>query len=301
MYGRKDSLYDILEVPRDAKVTDIVRAYRKLRSQMMEETAPPDPRRSALLHEAYEVLSDPDRRAAYDRSLASPGLAAPAGGTSAKPKWVGVFAGVVILTAALYFTLNRPGTSPPAARAPQEIIDAASFAVGRVQSIDLSGRAAQVGLAVAIDEGVMVTTCHGLAPGAQLVVALEARTPAARVSMADEELDLCKLAVDGAGSRPLPIGTEPPRAGDKVYAVRADGAAKFALLAGTVKQLRNSPKGRVIEVTIPIAPTASGGPLLDANGRLVGITTAPHAFGDASHIALPAAWIKEARSRGKAK
>ena len=63
----------------------------------------------------------------------------------------------------------------------------------------------------------------------------------------------------------------------------------------------DAPAGRVIEISIPIEPTASGGPLLDSSGRLVGITTAPHSFGEGRSVALPAARIKETRSRGKAK
>ena len=49
MYGKKITLYDVLEVSRDAMQTDIVRAYRKLSGQLQKETAAPDRKREALL------------------------------------------------------------------------------------------------------------------------------------------------------------------------------------------------------------------------------------------------------------
>jgi S1-C subfamily serine protease len=64
-----------------------------------------------------------------------------------------------------------------------------------------------------------------------------------------------------------------------------------------VKELVATPRGNVIEITIPVAPDASGGALLDADGRLIGINITPHAYGAGRHIALPAAWIEAARAR----
>ncbi len=108
---------------------------------------------------------------------------------------------------------------------------------------------------------------------------------------------MCKLAGDGVGSHPLRVSDVMPKAGDKVYALKADAAGKLSLEEGAVKQLLATPRGSVIEITIPIAPEASGGPLLDADGRVVGITTAPHAYGDGKNVALPTAWINAARAR----
>jgi S1-C subfamily serine protease len=142
----------------------------------------------------------------------------------------------------------------------------------------------------------LVTTCHGLKAGAQLVAKIEPRSIATRVSVVDEALDVCKLSGEDVGSRPLRIGDD-AKAGDKVYAVRADAQGKLDLVDGTVKELFATPQGKVIEVTMPISAEMSGGPVLDTYGRIVGVATAPHAYGAGRNIALPVGWIKEARSR----
>jgi curved DNA-binding protein CbpA len=60
--------YEVLDVPVTADATEIKKAYQK-----SVRSSHPDVGGSAglfrLVKEAYEVLSDPRRRAAYDRSL----------------------------------------------------------------------------------------------------------------------------------------------------------------------------------------------------------------------------------------
>jgi len=63
--------YEVLGVPRGAKAEDIKRAYRKLARKHHPDLKPPAERAQASeafkqINEAYEVLSDPGKRAKYD-------------------------------------------------------------------------------------------------------------------------------------------------------------------------------------------------------------------------------------------
>ncbi|MGO9181231.1 MAG: molecular chaperone DnaJ [Candidatus Limnocylindrales bacterium] len=60
--------YDVLGVPRDAPDADIKRAFRKLAQQWHPDvnTDPSAPERFKEINEAYQVLSDPQQRRAYD-------------------------------------------------------------------------------------------------------------------------------------------------------------------------------------------------------------------------------------------
>jgi curved DNA-binding protein len=63
--------YEVLGVPRTAKPEEIKRAYRKLARKHHPDLQPPAQRAKASerfkeINEAYEVLSDPEKRAKYD-------------------------------------------------------------------------------------------------------------------------------------------------------------------------------------------------------------------------------------------
>src|SRR5437764_9294750 len=62
--------YDVLGVSRDADETTIKKAFRRLARELHPDVNTNDPQAEDKFKEAaeaYEVLSDPDRRATYDR------------------------------------------------------------------------------------------------------------------------------------------------------------------------------------------------------------------------------------------
>ena len=65
-----DDLYELLEVDRDAGAEEIKRSYRRLAMRYHPDANPGDEAAEARFKQiaaAYEVLSDPERRARYDR------------------------------------------------------------------------------------------------------------------------------------------------------------------------------------------------------------------------------------------
>ena len=93
-------LYQLLGVPQEASAGEITRAWRRRAAAEHPDRRPRDaaaPARFRNLAEAYRVLGDPARRAAYDRSLGDqpgPGAAAPegpaAGAAARQPRGTGV-------------------------------------------------------------------------------------------------------------------------------------------------------------------------------------------------------------------
>lgn len=69
---RKLTYYDVLDLDRDADPEEIKAAYYELARQYHPDVASQDPevaQRFAIISEAYRVLSDPQRRYQYDRTL----------------------------------------------------------------------------------------------------------------------------------------------------------------------------------------------------------------------------------------
>ena len=294
MYGGKNTLYEVLGVNRSASAGEIVTAYRKLRVQLTAGVTA-DTAEASLVHEAYEVLSDPEHRAAYDASLRESKFLRPKRVIAAGPK-LGIAAGAVALVLVGAYFLLRPSGQPEAS-IPQEIVAAVAPAVGRVHSIDMQGRATALGHAFAIEPGVMVTTCQGFAANTQLVVSFGARKAPAQLARAERSRNVCKLSVAGAGSWPLRLGTGDPKPGSKVYAAGINAAGDAAIVEGKVIGPNAAEGGNAIEFSIPMNPAMSGAPMLDAYGKVVGIIASPHPFGAGKSVALPVAWVATLRSK----
>lgn len=330
MAPAKRTLYEVLGVPRDASGTDIGLAY-ETRSAELQRAAPPDPGALALLREAHAILSDPDRRAAYDASLAADSARAearaqardlPADEESPARKLpmipLAVGGAVVVLAVVIAFRASWRDAAPtpaplpavestaPSAPAPlpppklrggSEILADASASGGRLLAYALSGESTPVGVALAVAPGTMITTCHGIPAGAKLVVEVGREPYPAELTLADERLNLCRLAVSGFTVPPFEVAPELPPVGERIFAVGMNFRGEMAATEGTVTGLRKSPVGEVLEISVPISPTSSGGGVFDTRGRLVGIATTAHKFGPGVPIALPATWLSKLRSR----
>uniref|UniRef100_A0A7N0UQL3 J domain-containing protein n=1 Tax=Kalanchoe fedtschenkoi TaxID=63787 RepID=A0A7N0UQL3_KALFE len=69
------SFYDLLGIPESGSPVEIKQAYKQLARKYHPDVSPPDQvkeytQRFIMVQEAYETLSDPMRRAMYDRDLA---------------------------------------------------------------------------------------------------------------------------------------------------------------------------------------------------------------------------------------
>lgn len=124
----KKTLYEILGVPPDASSEQINEAYEKA-SGILADNASHDPNHRIILREAFQTLSNPQRRPAYDASLATPVYDSPikltnsnAGGdlvrlqSSTRLKWIiGILLllGIVLWWQTKKFAANRLHATKP--------------------------------------------------------------------------------------------------------------------------------------------------------------------------------------------
>lgn len=73
--AEQPTLYDLLGISSEGTLDEVRAAYRRMARKYHPDVSPPDAaaentRRFIEVQEAYETLSDPSRRATYDRALA---------------------------------------------------------------------------------------------------------------------------------------------------------------------------------------------------------------------------------------
>lgn len=283
--------YEVLGLKPTAKHNDVGLAYNRLMRALRRDDAIPDLKAETRLREAFEVLGDLDRRAEYDESLRRARMKPAFGKNHAA--FAALF--LVAVGAGLFWHL-KPRLMPEAVdgyQAPgkpfQEVLDGAVPAVGRLHTVDMSGQAKPSGVAFTVEEGTAVTSCQGIPATAQLSVNLAPRVIPARVTLSDEDLGLCKLEVQGAGSWPLSVSQVPARQGDRVYATQISAKGEVILREGKVKSVKTGGKAPVVEVSVPLLPEHGGAPLLDAWGRVVAVANMPDG-NKGYYVAIPAEW-----------
>jgi serine protease Do len=112
----------------------------------------------------------------------------------------------------------------------------------------------------------------------------------------DPDNDIALLRVPGLAGRPLALETNPPELGELSIAIGSPNSyresASLGIISGLSRQIRK-PDGTVIEEMIQtdasVIPGNSGGPLVNIEGRVVGMNTLGPA--ETVNMAVPAETI----------
>lgn len=144
-------------------------------------------------------------------------------------------------------------------------------------------------------DGYVLTNAHVVAGASRVQVTLpDGRSLPAGVIGAQPERDLAVLRVGQDGLPVAELSSAPLRVGQLVVAIGNPYGLDFTVTAGVVSALgrslpldRNTKLGELIQTDTPINPGNSGGPLVDVQGRVVGITTAILPFAQGLGFAIP--------------
>lgn len=179
--------------------------------------------------------------------------------------------------------------APPADQA--QGTPAAQVATESLVSLQANG--VSVGAAVAIGEGRFVTNAHVLrqaSAGLELRRADGSEAVAARLLAISPRMDLAVLEIGRDFAHPAPraapLATRGPRPGEPVWAVGPQGLGR-AVATGHVLRPRVEMQGFGPGFTAGLGAVMgfSGGPVVDGQGRVLGLTTALPAPGAAPVVA----------------
>lgn len=151
-----------------------------------------------------------------------------------------------------------------------------------------------VGSGVIIGKDQVLTNAHNVRAEEVTVTFNDGRTTTGQVRGEDVDGDLAVIAVDTGDSTAIEWTTDgSPAVGTPVFALSNPGGRGLRVTLGFVTGLERSfrgPRGRRITGSIehdaPLLPGSSGGPIVNAEGRLLGLNT--NRLGEGFYLAIPA-------------
>ncbi len=120
---------------------------------------------------------------------------------------------------------------------------------------------------------------------------VDGRSFAAEIIQRNPSLDLALLQIQGDTFQALPVGDSSKlRVGELVFAIGHPWGQKWSVTAGifstmTTLQRRDGTSTQYIKSDVLLAPGNSGGPLLDADGKVIGINAM--IFGGDQSVSIP--------------
>ena len=174
-----------------------------------------------------------------------------------------------------------------------EFILALSHSVAKVRVQDKNGQTG-IGSGVVVAVNHVATNCHVVANARGIAVNKLGNSYAPIAMKADWRHDLCILKFDDLPLTPFPHGDSTALQYEQhVVALGFSGNAQRPTESfGTVKALIPFDDSVLIRTTSGFSMGASGGALLDYQGRLVGFTTFKSPGRDAYYYSLPMKWVE---------
>ena len=114
----------------------------------------------------------------------------------------------------------------------------------------------------------------------------------------DKDRDVAVIKIHGNNFRTLALGTSDRlQVGDEVVAIGNPLSLESTVSNGIVSGIRTVEEkaGRLLQITAPISPGSSGGPLFNMMGEVVGITTSHLDGGQNLNFAIPINYVQAIR------
>jgi hypothetical protein len=104
---------------------------------------------------------------------------------------------------------------------------------------------------------------------------------------ADKSVDLILLKVQELNKPTIKFATTTATPGQKVFVIGSPKGLPATISDGIVSGLRDFEGYKLIQITAPISPGSSGGPVLNSSGELIGISVGQFSEGQNLNFAIP--------------
>ena len=142
--------------------------------------------------------------------------------------------------------------------------------------------------------GTNLHVIEGAARGYAKLVSEKTKYNIDGITAVDAERDLVVLKISDGRFQALSLGdSDAVQVGDPAYAVGNPRGLEGTFSQGIVSSVREVGAAKLLQITAPISPGSSGGPVLNEKGEVIGVSVATFSGGQNLNFAIPSAYMKE--------
>lgn len=176
----------------------------------------------------------------------------------------------------------------------RDIARAAFKSVVILEMNDANGQPLSLGSGFFVASGIVATNAHVIdgASGGTAKLVGDSHTMRILGTVAvDRHADLALLKVDSSAP-PLALGPNTnPTVGDDVYVVGNPLGLEGTFSEGIISGVRHVGADTILQMTAPISPGSSGGPVMNSSGAVIGISVAQFQDGQNLNLAVPVTYL----------
>ena len=184
----------------------------------------------------------------------------------------------------------------PAQTAPQ-IAEKALAATVYLEMQDSNGVPLGFGSGFFVRDNLIATNYHvieGAARGTAKLVGRFSTYTIEGVTATDQTNDLALLKVTMSGINPLPLGNSSDlKIGETVYVAGNPRGLEGTFSNGIISSRRDQYTKERLQMTAPISPGSSGGPVLNSKGEVIGVSFMTLVGGQNLNFAIPSRYLTE--------
>ena len=193
---------------------------------------------------------------------------------------------------------------PAHAQTAQEVAKKAFRSTVLLVMEDANGQPLSLGSGFFVRDGEIASNLHvlaGAARGYAKVVNEKTKFDIEGITAVDAERDLVVLKISSGRLQEISLGnSDGVQVGDSVYAVGNPQGLEGTFSQGIVSSIREVGTDRLFQITAPISPGSSGGPVLNGNGEVIGVSVATFSGGQNLNFAIPSNYLKVMLARAGA-
>ena len=166
---------------------------------------------------------------------------------------------------------------------------------------DTNGQPLSLGSGFFVRDGEIASNLHvveGAASGYAKLVGQKAKYEIEGVTAVDPARDLVILRISGSRASALTLdSSDAVQVGEPVYAVGNPQGLEGTFSQGIVSSIREVGTDKLLQITAPISPGSSGGPVLNGKGRVIGVSVATFRGGQNLNFAIPSNYLETLLSK----